>query len=330
MLHNEGHLTRNYTQLQLPDAARRCVHARQRFNLARTARSFPCDPPARSWSARPMRCVTGSTSSSRRSRPRGMPAPRSARISRIRFAPPKPNDCADCHICRQDDNNAIMAQLLMQGTNALNFIGHFCLGRLRQGGMNAVAVTESDEPQAVIGSRLHELAYPDYYRQAPVRAACDSPKRTKKQARSSIVQSAANTATPPAARRLHRLRHRQHRQQGFQRAHHHRAGLAAGSALLRDEQIRHQHLLAFHAGDRSRLARTWPRTKRIRTSRLMYAFFYVTGLNMKACVVIGNPLRRESEQARRGDACSTAIRITTSLRKRSPTTRGVCSTAPAA
>src|SRR5207248_5855296 len=34
-----------------------------------------------------------------------------------------------------------------------------------KGGLEAVAVTEFDEPQAVIGSRLHELAYPDYYRQ---------------------------------------------------------------------------------------------------------------------------------------------------------------------
>ncbi len=72
--------------------------------------------------------------------------------------------CADCHISREKDNNAIMAQLLMQGTNAVNFIGRFAWVGLGEGGLEAVAVTERDEPQAVIGSRLHELAFPDYFR----------------------------------------------------------------------------------------------------------------------------------------------------------------------
>src|SRR5205823_13359177 len=31
--------------------------------------------------------------------------------------------CADCHVSEKDDNNAIMAQLLMHGTNATNLIG---------------------------------------------------------------------------------------------------------------------------------------------------------------------------------------------------------------
>ncbi len=33
--------------------------------------------------------------------------------------------CTDCHISKFDDNNAIMAQLLMQGTNYTNFIGRY-------------------------------------------------------------------------------------------------------------------------------------------------------------------------------------------------------------
>jgi hypothetical protein len=73
--------------------------------------------------------------------------------------------CTDCHISSRNDNNAIMAQLLLQGTNAVNFIGRFCWIGLGKGGLEGVAVTEFDEPQAVIGSRLHELAYPDYYRE---------------------------------------------------------------------------------------------------------------------------------------------------------------------
>ncbi len=70
--------------------------------------------------------------------------------------------CSDCHLSRADDNNAIMAQLLLQGTNYINFIGrHAWVGG--DGGLQAVVVTEWDEPQAVIGSYLHRYAYPDWY-----------------------------------------------------------------------------------------------------------------------------------------------------------------------
>ena len=70
--------------------------------------------------------------------------------------------CSDCHLSKQNDNNAIMAQLLMYGTNFVNFVGYnaYVGGR---GEINAVTVTEWDEPQAVIGSYLHRYAYPDWY-----------------------------------------------------------------------------------------------------------------------------------------------------------------------
>jgi hypothetical protein len=73
--------------------------------------------------------------------------------------------CTDCHLSKGDDNNAIMAQLLMQGTNYVNFIGRYCWIAAGDHGLAAVVVTERDEPQAVIGSSLHRLAYPDYYKQ---------------------------------------------------------------------------------------------------------------------------------------------------------------------
>ena len=57
-----------------------------------------------------------------------------------------------------------MAQLLMQGTNYVNFIGRYCWVAAGDKGLNAVMVTERDEPQAVIGSSLHQLAFPDYFR----------------------------------------------------------------------------------------------------------------------------------------------------------------------
>jgi hypothetical protein len=72
--------------------------------------------------------------------------------------------CEDCHVSAKDDNNAIMAQLLLLGTNFPNFVGYNAwLGE--ESGVEAVQVTEWDEPQAVIGSFLHRYAYPDWYKQ---------------------------------------------------------------------------------------------------------------------------------------------------------------------
>jgi hypothetical protein len=72
--------------------------------------------------------------------------------------------CTDCHISAQNDNNAIMSQLLLLGTNFVNFVGYNAwVGEESE--IEAVRVTEWDEPQAVIGSYLHRYAYPDYYRQ---------------------------------------------------------------------------------------------------------------------------------------------------------------------
>lgn len=72
--------------------------------------------------------------------------------------------CKDCHVSKENDNNAIMAQLLLLGTNFVNFMGHYAWVAIGEEGLEAVQVTEWDEPQAVIGSYLHRYAYPDYYR----------------------------------------------------------------------------------------------------------------------------------------------------------------------
>jgi hypothetical protein len=71
--------------------------------------------------------------------------------------------CTDCHISNKDDNNALVAQLLMHGTGYLNFIGRYCWVGTSDDGPVGVTVTERDEPQAVIGSYLHQLAFPDYF-----------------------------------------------------------------------------------------------------------------------------------------------------------------------
>jgi hypothetical protein len=71
--------------------------------------------------------------------------------------------CSDCHLSARDDNNAIMSQLLLLGTNFVNFVGLNAWTGL-EGGFEAIRVTEWDEPQAVIGSYLQKYAYPDYWK----------------------------------------------------------------------------------------------------------------------------------------------------------------------
>jgi hypothetical protein len=73
--------------------------------------------------------------------------------------------CGSCHLTKENDNNAWMAQLLLQGTNFVNFIGRYAWVAEGPKGFDAVAVTEWDEPQAVIGSSLHSIVYPDYFAQ---------------------------------------------------------------------------------------------------------------------------------------------------------------------
>ncbi len=72
--------------------------------------------------------------------------------------------CSDCHLSAANDNNAIMSQLLLLGTNFVNFVGlNAWTGQ--EHGFSAIRVTEWEEPQAVIGSYLQKYAYPDYWKQ---------------------------------------------------------------------------------------------------------------------------------------------------------------------
>ena len=73
--------------------------------------------------------------------------------------------CDDCHISNRKDNNAWMAQVLLQGTNLLNFMGRYIYVADGAKGFDAVAVAEHDEPPAIIGSYLQRVAYPQDYQQ---------------------------------------------------------------------------------------------------------------------------------------------------------------------
>ena len=71
--------------------------------------------------------------------------------------------CSNCHLAENGSNNALMAQLLLFGTNFVNFVGFNAWTGLEDGVL-ATQVTEWEEPQAVIGSYLQRYAYPDNYR----------------------------------------------------------------------------------------------------------------------------------------------------------------------
>jgi hypothetical protein len=73
--------------------------------------------------------------------------------------------CDDCHISDRNDNNAWMAQVLLQGTNLLNFMGRYIYVADGAKGFDAVAVAEHEEPPAIIGSYLQRVAYPQDYEQ---------------------------------------------------------------------------------------------------------------------------------------------------------------------
>ena len=72
--------------------------------------------------------------------------------------------CSDCHVSSQNDNNAWIAQLLLQGTNFMNFMGRYIYVATGNKGFEAIAVAEHDEPEAIYGSDLQRIAYPDDFR----------------------------------------------------------------------------------------------------------------------------------------------------------------------
>ena len=72
-------------------------------------------------------------------------------------------ECTDCHVSRANDNNAWLAQLLLQGTNFMNFMGRYVFVATGKRGFEAVAVAEHDEPPAVLGSDFQKISYPEDY-----------------------------------------------------------------------------------------------------------------------------------------------------------------------
>ena len=160
-LHYEGGETRNYATYN-PQVARDDMFQLGKHGPVKGGRIAPI----RSSSA----LVLSSTNSNRERIYIQQPPIAASGFSSQAFAPHYPHTerktetktCTDCHLSQANDNNAIMAQLLLQGTNFVNFVGfNAWVGSAKN--VEAVKVTEWDEPQAVIGSYLQKYAYPDWF-----------------------------------------------------------------------------------------------------------------------------------------------------------------------
>jgi hypothetical protein len=159
--HYEGGETRNFATYN-PQVARDDVFQLGKHGPAKGGRIAP----VRSSSA----LVLSSTNVNREKIYIQQPPIAASGFSSQAFAPHYPHterktetkQCEDCHLAKDNDNNAIMAQLLLLGTNFMNFIGYDAwVGEA--GEVSAVTVTEWDEPQAVIGSYLQRYAYPERF-----------------------------------------------------------------------------------------------------------------------------------------------------------------------
>jgi hypothetical protein len=167
-LHYEGGETRNYASYN-PQVARDDMFQLGIHGEVKGGRITP----VRSSSA----LILSSTNANRERIYIQQPPIAASGFSSQAFAPHYPHTerttetktCSDCHVSKANDNNAIMAQLLLQGTNFVNFVGYNAwVGSSKH--IEAVNVTEWDEPQAVIGSYLHKYAYPDWFQNHEKRA----------------------------------------------------------------------------------------------------------------------------------------------------------------
>ncbi len=158
--------------------------------------------------------------------------------------------CTDCHVARNGDNNAWMAQLLVQGTNFLNFMGKYIYVAAGHAGFDAVPVAESTEPPSIMGSDFQQLAYPEDYKKF-----VDGGRELKtayehggddvldvQLRRGEYLYAAMGAGGFP------HLRCGGCGCEGSFGAGEDGAGLTAGAAVLREDEVRNGGGVAFHAG----------------------------------------------------------------------------------
>jgi hypothetical protein len=71
--------------------------------------------------------------------------------------------CTDCHVSRENDNNAWLAQVTLLGGGFMNFMGRYIYVANGNKGYTAVAVAKHDEPPTIFGSDFQKVVYPDDY-----------------------------------------------------------------------------------------------------------------------------------------------------------------------
>ncbi|MBV9072713.1 MAG: hypothetical protein JOZ10_03695 [Acidobacteria bacterium] len=162
MLHNEGLLTRNYTNYDFmvlrDDVYMLGIDGTVTGNRVSPVRSacavvVSSQNAQRDWLYYQQQTVSASGFSGQAFSPY---VPHTVRAKETK-------QCTDCHISQQKDNNAWMAQVLVQGTNFLNFMGRYIYVATGGDGFNAVAVAEHDEPPAIYGSDFQKVSYPRDY-----------------------------------------------------------------------------------------------------------------------------------------------------------------------
>ena len=168
-------------------------------------------------------------------------------------ARPETKGCADCHVSKNNDNNAWLAQLFLQGTNFVNFMGRYVYVASGDS-LEAVVATEQTEPQAVIGSTLQKIAYPSNYQRfiKGGRGACRSIRTQRQSARVASASAWRVCVRRSRRRRLARLRHRADRSERILGKDYDCASFAFRSKALFEDEIRDGGGGAFDTGRRSR------------------------------------------------------------------------------
>ena len=163
MLHNEGQTTRNYTsynfQVLRDDIYMLGVDGTVTNHRIAPARSscavlVSSQNANREWLYYQQQTISSS----------GLPGQAFSTFVPHTVRAKETKQCSDCHVSAANDNNAWMAQLLLQGTDFMNFMGRYVYVATGEHGLEAVAVAEHDEPNAIYGSDLQRVAYPDNFK----------------------------------------------------------------------------------------------------------------------------------------------------------------------
>jgi hypothetical protein len=164
MLHNEGLTTRNYTsynfQILRDDMYMLGVDGTVTGNRIAPVRSacavlVSSQNPDRGWGYYQQQTVSAEGFSGQSFSPF---VPHTVRTKETR-------GCSDCHVSARGDNNAWLAQVLLQGAGFMNFEGRYIYVASGNKGYHAVAVAEHEEPPTILGSDFQKIVYPaDYER----------------------------------------------------------------------------------------------------------------------------------------------------------------------